>query len=389
MAIRSSAALLVLIAILVGLGVSQVRRDGEPPQLYLEVAERAPSGLPLALLVSADEPVRYTVRYGDLVLEEVGQDLNVALLAAEGEVVLQVVAEDGAGNRTVANRTVVGLAAPELTLDAPDALLPGSPLAVELGWRDRGAGVGPRTLLADGAALPLFERSGSAFALLAVPLGTEPGAVALEASVGDDYGRRVVVDAEVAILPDPQPIEELRLSAAVLSVSTPQGRELERRTLEEVFSRPLDPPLWSEPFVLPLEGRGTSGFGSPRRYAPGGRVSYHYGADIAAPSGTPIVATNAGEVVVSDFFPIKGGLVILDHGAGVTSLYFHQSLMHVAAGQRVARGDVIGEVGSTGLSSGPHLHWEIRVDGVPTNPLAWVGTLLPGAPTDAAAGDAP
>jgi hypothetical protein len=390
--VRRTAALLTVLALLVGFGVGQILRDTAPPELYLEVEEVAPSGVPLELFVSANEPVRYLVRYGALTLEEVGQDLRASLLAVEGEVTLEVTAEDGAGNRTVLTRTISGLAPPQLTLSAPEAILPGAALALELAWSERGTVAGPRTLLVDGSALPLFETGDRAFALVAVPLGTDPGALAVEASLADGYGRRVVATAEVEVLPDPQPVEELRLSAAVLSVSTPEGRDLERRTLEEAFSRTLVAPRWTAPFVLPLEGRGTSGYGSPRRYAAGGRVSYHFGADIAAPSGTPIVAANDAVVAVADLFPIKGGLVILDHGAGVTSLYFHQSRILVEPGQRVVRGQPIGEVGSTGLSSGPHLHWEIRVDGVPTDPLAWVDRVLPGAPPavdGAVGGDAP
>ena len=80
---------------------------------------------------------------------------------------------------------------------------------------------------------------------------------------------------------------------------------------------------------------------------------------------------------VAGFYPIKGGLVVLDHGGGVFSLYFHQSEILVEAGQRVRRGEVVGEVGSTGLSTGPHLHWEMRVAEEPTNPLEWVGKVVP------------
>lgn len=80
---------------------------------------------------------------------------------------------------------------------------------------------------------------------------------------------------------------------------------------------------------------------------------------------------------VAGFFPIKGGLVVLDHGGGVFSLYFHQSHIRVAVGDEVKRGAVIGEVGTTGLSTGPHLHWETRVNEVATNPLEWVGKVVP------------
>ena len=92
----------------------------------------------------------------------------------------------------------------------------------------------------------------------------------------------------------------------------------------------------------------------------------------------------AGIVQVADFYPIKGGLVAIDHGGGVTSLYFHQSKILVSVGDEVARGDVIGESGATGLVTGPHLHWEMQVLGRPSDPLSWVERLVPGTPrTDA------
>ena len=128
---------------------------------------------------------------------------------------------------------------------------------------------------------------------------------------------------------------------------------------------------------MPIQGVNTSGFGSPRRYARGGNVSYHNGADIGAPQGTPILATNAGRVLVADTYPIKGGFTLIDHGAGLYSYYLHQSAIHVEAGQSVERAQHIGDVGSTGLSTGPHLHWEMRLDGNATNPLNWVGKVKP------------
>jgi murein DD-endopeptidase MepM/ murein hydrolase activator NlpD len=150
--------------------------------------------------------------------------------------------------------------------------------------------------------------------------------------------------------------------------------------VQSVWAAALPQPLWSEPFLQPLEGRNTSGYGDARTYAPGGNVSYHQGADLAAPAGTVIHATNAGvAVIAADYptYPIKGGLVIIDHGGGVMSYYLHQSRVLIEQGALVSRGQPIGEVGTTGLSTGPHLHWELRINNVATNPLLWVGKLFP------------
>ena len=136
-------------------------------------------------------------------------------------------------------------------------------------------------------------------------------------------------------------------------------------------------PLWSEPFLMPITGRETSGFADARRYVAGGRVSYHNGLDIAAPQGTPVAVANDGVVVVAGQYPVKGGWVMVDHGFGVFSHYFHMSRIDVQVGQEVSRGEVIGAVGSTGLATGPHLHWEVRVGLAPTNPLEWVDRAWP------------
>lgn len=100
---------------------------------------------------------------------------------------------------------------------------------------------------------------------------------------------------------------------------------------------------------------------------------YHTGIDLAAPYGTPIVAAKAGQVEVAGWSSVGYGFhVVLDHGGGVETLYAHMSRIAVRAGQWVEAGQVIGYVGSTGWSTGPHLHFEVRVGGVARNPLAYL-----------------
>lgn len=100
----------------------------------------------------------------------------------------------------------------------------------------------------------------------------------------------------------------------------------------------------------------------------------HAGSDISAPSGTPIMAVDNGVVVSAGGNGGYGNYTVVAHGGGVTSAYAHQSSMAVSAGESVKRGQVIGFVGSTGLSSGPHLHFEARIAGAPWNPRGWFGT---------------
>ena len=118
-------------------------------------------------------------------------------------------------------------------------------------------------------------------------------------------------------------------------------------------------------FIWPVNGVLTSGYG-PRW----GRM--HTGIDIAAPSGTPIRAAKAGEVIFTGWLGGYGNAVIIDHGDGIATLYGHQSRIGCAEGQVLNQGDILGFVGTTGHSTGNHLHFEVRVDAQPRNPRPYL-----------------
>ena len=118
-------------------------------------------------------------------------------------------------------------------------------------------------------------------------------------------------------------------------------------------------------FIWPVRGVVTSGYG-PRW----GRM--HTGIDIAARSGTPIVAAKAGEVIYAGWLGGYGNAVLLDHGDGIATLYGHQSRIAVIEGQPLNQGEVVGFVGTTGHSTGNHLHFEVRVDTKPRNPRPYL-----------------
>jgi len=99
---------------------------------------------------------------------------------------------------------------------------------------------------------------------------------------------------------------------------------------------------------------------------------FHQGIDIAAPTGTRVVAAEAGQVILADWFGAYGKAVVIDHGGGVTTTYAHLSVIGVDDGQKVTRGQAIGRVGSTGVSTGPHLHFEVRERGEHVNPWKYL-----------------
>lgn len=141
---------------------------------------------------------------------------------------------------------------------------------------------------------------------------------------------------------------------------------------ETAYSAPFAQPTVSVPSRMPLEGASlTSGYGMRTHPVLGGRRQ-HAGIDLAAPTGTPVYATGDGIVGRADWYSSYGLYVAIEHGASMQTRYAHLSRLAVAAGDSVKKGDLIGYVGSTGRSTGPHLHYEVRIDGVAVNPIPYM-----------------
>jgi murein DD-endopeptidase MepM/ murein hydrolase activator NlpD len=127
----------------------------------------------------------------------------------------------------------------------------------------------------------------------------------------------------------------------------------------------------STPSVWPVRGWVISPFGN--RTSPfSGILKFHEGIDIAAQTGTPVMAPADGVVVKAGFSTGYGNMVELSHGYGIKTVYGHNSRLNVKAGQRVKRGEIISFVGDTGSSTGPHLHYEVRMNGLPVNPVRYM-----------------
>ncbi|MBA4050465.1 MAG: M23 family peptidase [Erythrobacter sp.] len=138
------------------------------------------------------------------------------------------------------------------------------------------------------------------------------------------------------------------------------------------FSSPVPTRGISVPSRMPLEGAAlTSSFGMRTHPVLGGRRQHH-GIDLAAPSGTPVYATADGIVSRADWYSSYGLYISVEHGAAMQTRYAHLSRLAVAAGDSIKKGDLIGYVGSTGRSTGPHLHYEVRVEGLAVNPIPYM-----------------
>jgi len=166
------------------------------------------------------------------------------------------------------------------------------------------------------------------------------------------------------------PREELTLLGADVAEEAPRLRELKRvvsRTSRMVNALPL---RW------PVRGPINSQFGL-RRSPWTGMPEPHHGIDIGSARGTPVKSPAAGTVVAANARGRLGKHVALDHGYGVTSLYGHLQALDVGPGQRVGRGQVLGLVGNSGRSTGPHLHYELLVDGKPVDPRGFLARDAP------------
>ena len=154
-----------------------------------------------------------------------------------------------------------------------------------------------------------------------------------------------------------------------LDPQTLEWVEREEKRLKALFQGYRDERLWRGAFVRPVQGEPTTAFGL-RRIINGRTRNPHTGVDLRAEEGTPVLASNSGVVALLDQLFFSGKSVILDHGWGTYSMYFHLSETLVREGDRVRTGAMLGRVGSTGRSKGPHLHWGIRINGARVDPLA-------------------
>lgn len=128
------------------------------------------------------------------------------------------------------------------------------------------------------------------------------------------------------------------------------------------------------PELAPLFGRMTSNFGI-RRWRRSGHSENHQGLDIAVPRGTPVYAPAEGVATHAGRMGDYGNMIELDHGTGYTTRFGHLSQIDLEVGDRVMKGQIIGLVGSTGRSTGPHLHYEVRLNGTPVNPIDYLGSI--------------
>jgi murein DD-endopeptidase MepM/ murein hydrolase activator NlpD len=218
-----------------------------------------------------------------------------------------------------------------------------------------------------GRTVTLFPQAdGPALGLMPVPTLQEPGKYQLEFL---DRSGAVLHATEITVEDGDYRRENIVIAPAISALKPSPGEQATVGKFRETVSSER---YWKEPFDAPLPGCVTSPFGSSRWHNGKPTGDFHAGVDQRGAAGSPIHPITPGVVKIVQKWNLRGGTVAIDHGQGVETIYLHMSSFQAKVGQRVGTSDVIGYVGSTGRSTGPHLHWTLYVNTVPVNPGQWI-----------------
>jgi murein DD-endopeptidase MepM/ murein hydrolase activator NlpD len=212
-------------------------------------------------------------------------------------------------------------------------------------------------------------------ALLGIDIDTKPGVytVSFEAM---SAGNTMTAATKLTVMPREFGRRVLRVDDSYVNPPEPVIARIMREAaeLEQIWTQSEPQRLWTNGFFRPVPGRVNGAFGS-RSVFNGQPRQPHGGADFLSPAGTPIRAPNSGRVVLARDLYFTGNTVVIDHGLGVFSLLAHLSVVDVHQGEFVSGGETIGQVGSSGRVTGPHLHWAVRMNGARVDPMVVLDTI--------------
>ncbi len=265
------------------------------------------------------------------------------------------------------------LAKPGLTVD-PQIARQGGTLLIQLAKPELESVAG--TL--NGVSLSFTRAAGYFYAFAGISRCAKLGATALNLTETDSGGQTATLTATVTIAATAFPVQNINVTGTTAALLDAKLIQREEAELAALVRPRTSTRLWSGVFHQPLTGIVSSIFGMRRSYN-GGPVGAcgHEGMDLAVAAGTPIYSDARGRVVFAGLTKVRGNLVVVDHGLGVYSAYYHQSEIDVKTGQMVEAGDLIGKVGTTGLSTGNHLHWSLFVNNEYVDPVEWTRRVMP------------
>ncbi len=203
------------------------------------------------------------------------------------------------------------------------------------------------------------------------------GARQVTVTAEDAAGGLATATADFQVVAGDFVVEEIWLPPGQEGLLAPEVLNTEWTALLSLTSTVTPQRRWTGAFVPPVAGGLSSSYGTRRSYNGGPPESPHQGTDFAVDVGTQVVAANAGIVVFAGVWQVRGNAIVIDHGIGVYSGAYHLSELLVEEGQEVAKGEIIGRVGASGMATGPHLHWDMVVQGTHTSPVGWMEFALP------------
>ena len=199
----------------------------------------------------------------------------------------------------------------------------------------------------------------------------------LSISYTDGAGRNRTLSQPIVVDAFDFPLQNLYLPDDKTDLTDEATDDYDNAQLANAYNTFTDQLLWKGVWSWPVYGEITTQFGEHRAYGDSTNYNlYHGGLDIAVPLNTAVAAPADGKVIYTGLLEARGNAVGVDHGGGVTSYYFHLSRILVKPGDILKKGQILGQVGTTGRSTGPHLHWEVRVNGTITYPLLFVNKDL-------------
>lgn len=224
--------------------------------------------------------------------------------------------------------------------------------------------------------IPFFKKSAEEFfALIGIDMAQAPGPQPLEVvwRKGEEVRREVHV---IDVIAGAFGTEAITLPKEMVDLDPTTLARVndEKAQILRVFNQSEDQRRWEGRFLVPVEGKilGTFGF---RRMLNGQLRNQHSGEDIGAPLETSVLASNDGKIVLVGDFYFNGHSVVIDHGMGLFTMYFHLLSATVKEGDLVKRGEAIGLVGKSGRATGPHLHWGARLNSARVNPFSLVSSV--------------
>ena len=245
------------------------------------------------------------------------------------------------------------------------------PLSLEAAWNGAHLGIRPLEVKRKNEAGRAVTIWGG---YVPIEASVEPGVYSLRLSYQAANGVTVTRSFPVFVQGRAFPVQAIRLPPDKNALVEQEISQAELDYLKPIWSHTATPIQWRNPFSLPLQTSAptTSPYGVRRNYNSGQYFSFHTGQDFAAPGGSPVLAPADGIVTLAEPLTVRGISVILDHGAGLFTGYWHLQEALVVPGEKVLAGDPIGLVGTTGRSTGEHLHWELRIYGVAVDPMPFL-----------------